>query len=378
MNNTNNQKKITFVISSLAGGGAEKVCVNIANGLASQGWNVTLMVLNLKNSVFHTNVNKNVNFVVLDVNNARYAFLPIYKYIKANRLTKIVAFNYDMAVIFILIRMFSSLNYSILARNINSLTEKLGHVPKGIRSRISMWLVSKLYSKADHVVNQCHSMEDDLLQVLPQLSGKTSVIYNAVNLSIEEFAENYERTSVKKENYLLCIGRLEEQKAFHVAIEAFAKLTDMFPLLRLKIVGEGSLKAELISLATTLGVINKVDFEGFIENTAPYYLHAKATLLTSLYEGFPNVLVESVTLGTPVVSFDCLSGPSEIVVPMQNGFLIENKNVSALVTGIIEVLQDDGKLSRQAVISTSDTFANIIIISKWAALLKNHKMICDT
>ena len=73
--------KVTLIISSLVGGGAEKVCVNIANGLAEIGWNVDLVILNLKDSSYLFNVSKNVNLVELKVNHARYATFSLLKYI---------------------------------------------------------------------------------------------------------------------------------------------------------------------------------------------------------------------------------------------------------------------------------------------------------
>ena len=84
------------------------------------------------------------------------------------------------------------------------------------------------------------------------------------------------------------MGRLERQKAFHYAIEGFARLTKEFSSLRLKIVGAGILENDLKKCANDFGVRDRVDFEGFKKDIIPYYLGAKATLLTSLYEGFPK------------------------------------------------------------------------------------------
>ena len=128
-------------------------------------------------------------------------------------------------------------------------------------------------------------------------------------------------------DYVLCVGRLEKQKAFHNAIIAFAEISLDFPNLRLKIIGKGSLENNLKSLATECGISDKVDFEGFHIDLIPYYKFARVTILTSLYEGFPNVLVESIALNTPVVAYDCKSGPREIIHDKINGFLVENNNI---------------------------------------------------
>ena len=132
----------------------------------------------------------------------------------------------------------------------------------------------------------------------------------------------------KKKNYLLCIGRLEKQKAFHLAIEAFAGIADKFPNLRLKIVGKGSLEKELKQKVIDCQVTSRVDFDGFKKDITKYYLHANATLLTSLYEGYPNVLIESIAMNTPVVSFDCPGGPREIVKDGVNGYLAKHLDVN--------------------------------------------------
>ncbi|KAF7769383.1 hypothetical protein PUND_a0498 [Pseudoalteromonas undina] len=371
-----NPKKITFIINSLSGGGAEGVCVNIANGLSELGWDVTLVVLNMNSSVYHKRINKRVNFITLGVDHARYALFPIYKFIKNTQTTKLVAFSYDITILLVLIRMFSPLNYFIFTRNMNSLTQKLNDSSKGVRSRLLKFLISKLYSKADHVVNQCKAMESDLLSVFPELDKKTSVIYNAVNQKIERAAKNYNFQGVHKKEYLLCVGRLEKQKAFHNAIEVFRKISHSYPNMELKIIGVGSLEADLKKHADFLGIIDKVEFVGFTENTISYYLHARATLLTSLYEGFPNVLVESITLGTPIVAFDCSSGPSEIVIPHCNGILVENQNLDAFAQAINVLLSDNNLQDPKVIKKTSNSFSNKTILTDWERLLIKPNRIC--
>src|SRR5690606_4579843 len=107
----------------------------------------------------------------------------------------------------------------------------------------------------------------------------------------------------------------------HYLLEAFCRLEDKEVIL--KLLGKGSLENELKKLAKDLGIEDRVIFEGFQEDVISYIISAKVVALTSLYEGFPNVLVESIALGTPVVSFDCQSGPSEIIIDGVNGYLVK-------------------------------------------------------
>lgn len=357
-----NIKKITFLITSLAGGGAEGVCVNIANALAQDNWQVDLVVLNLKNAAYKERVSSKVNLVNLNVSNARYSFKPIKKYIKENKVEKVLVFNYELAVMLVLIRKLSFVKFKIIARNIIMLSKSMVYNNNLWNKFIVFPFINKFYFKVDHIVNQCKAMEKDLLSIYPQLKGKTSVIYNPVNKLIEDKAKEIDFEIIEKKDYLLCVGRLEEQKAFHYAIEAFAKISGEFPKLRLKIVGQGSLEEKLKELAKKFGVEDKVDFEGFQKDIIPYYLGAKATLLTSLYEGFPNVLIESISLGTPIVAFDCPSGPSEIVVDGENGYLVKYQNIDDLVEKINLTLKKEWDSS---LIDSSKKYQLKEILKQW-------------
>ncbi|HGF7147563.1 TPA: glycosyltransferase [Vibrio cholerae] len=334
------RKKITLLISSLAGGGAEGVCVNVANGLADHGWQVDLLVLHTNNSAYLERVSPKVNLVVLGVNHARQAPLPLLRYIRQYKPERMLVFNYELAVLTVMLRSLFRFKTQIIARNINTFSQNITQ-PQGIwRRHIVAPLINYFYSKCDHIINQCQAMRDDLISVFPHLADKTSVIYNPVAKHVEDYAKAHDLTQIEKQDYLLCVGRLEKQKAFHYAIEGFAGIATDFPTLRLKIVGQGSLEQSLKQCAQDLGVADRVDFEGFQADMIPYYLHAKATLLTSLYEGFPNVLIESITLGTPVVAFDCPSGPREIIQEGVNGYLADYQLVASLERKCRLVLED--------------------------------------
>ncbi|EKO3590625.1 glycosyltransferase [Vibrio metschnikovii] len=333
-------KKITLLISSLAGGGAEGVCVNVANGLADNGWQVDLLVLHTNNAAYLERVSSKVNLVVLGVNHARHAPLPLLRYIRQHKPEKMLVFNYELAVLTVMLRSLLRFKTKIIARNINTFSKNTTQ-PQGIwRRYIVTPLINHFYGQCDHIINQCQAMRDDLIAVFPHLADKTSVIYNPVAKHVEDYAKAHDLSKVEKQDYLLCVGRLEKQKAFHYAIEGFAGIANEFPNLRLKIVGQGSLEQSLKQCAQDLCVADRVDFEGFQADMIPYYLHAKATLLTSLYEGFPNVLIESITLGTPVVAFDCPSGPREIIQEGVNGYLVDYLSVASLEKKCRQVLED--------------------------------------
>ena len=326
------KKQVTIVINTLSGGGAQRISINIANGLVNIGWQVDLLVLNSNNQVFLSDVSKKINIIRLNLNHARYAGLFLLKYVYKKKPNVFLVFNYELSVLLILLRILFRFKFKIISRNINTLSKKYEEFKKKsfwVRNVVGA-LINNFYYKADHIINQCYAMYEDIIQLHPEIRSNTSVLYNPVTNYILDYANSHDLNQIKKKNYLLCVGRLEKEKAFNCAIEGFAGIAKKFPDLRLKIVGQGSLEQELKQNAQEYGVGNRVDFEGFQKDIIPYYLHAKATVLTSLHEGFPNVLIESITLGTPVVSFDCPSGPRELIKDGVNGYLIKHNDVDDL------------------------------------------------
>jgi len=328
----NPKKKITFLISTLSGGGAEGVCVNIANSFVENGWVVDLVVLNLKNEAYLNRLSNKVNLVVLNINHARYSSLQLLKYIYKNRIKKILVFNYELTVVLVILRILLKLKIKIISRSISTFSAKMMQFYK-----LSLWdryvvapLIKYFYHRVDYVINQSRGMRDDLISIYPQLNEKSSVIFNPIPAHLIEFANKNDLSKINKENYLLCIGRLESLKGFHHAIKAFAGIVNKYPYLRLKIVGKGSQENRLKQLAVDYSVKDRVDFEGFKQDIIPYYLHARVTILPSLYEGYPNVLIESISMNTPVIAFDCPSGPNEIIQDGRNGYLVKNQDVDDL------------------------------------------------
>lgn len=363
-NNLMSNKKVTFFISSLNGGGAEGVCINLANALSKRGWNITIVILNLNNAEYKNRIEDSVELISLNVSNSRYAFFKMRKLLIDNNIQKVVAFDYIMTILLVLIRATLKSKFYIIMRNINTLSQKK-NMKKTFKQKIVYSLLNKIFYKVDHIVNQCNAMKDDLLFLHNLNPRNVSVIYNPVNKKLEDIS--IISLDIKKEDFFLCVGRLEKQKSFEYAIKAFANVSKLYPSLRLKIVGKGSLEKYLKGVSFEYGVRDRIDFEGFQEDIIPYYKKARATILTSLYEGFPNVLIESITLGTPVVSFDCPSGPNEIIEEGLNGYLVEYKNMDDLTSKMLKVIES--KFEYKTIASTSKKYSVENIINRWENLL---------
>ena len=360
--------KSTFLIDSLGGGGAEAVCVTLANGLVERGWQVDLLVLSLRDAAYLDRVRADLNLLDFKVEQPRLSGLKMLNFIFKARPKMIVVFSPDLAVVLMILKTLFRFKTKIIVRNINTMSRVLKSKKGFYQAVIVKNLFKVFFHKADHIINQCAEMEEDLLKVYPQLTSRSSVIYNPVNPGFELIAKEERCVDKESRPYLLCVGRLDEQKAFHLAIQAFQIIADRQPGLRLKILGQGVLESTLKAEAKKLGVADRVDFEGFQKDVAPFYLGAKATVLSSLYEGFPNVLIESITLGTPIVAFDCPSGPRESIIEGVNGFLVESQNVKALAAALEKVLITS--FSERQIKETAKRFNSEAMIDQYSAFLR--------
>lgn len=337
--------KVSFLVSSISGGGAEGVCLNVANGLAQRGWQVDLLVLHSTTNSYANRLSDKVILVDLKAKRTRYAGPAILWYILKNKPEKLVVFKYELIDLTVMLKCIFRLKLEIIGRNI-SVFGKKNETKVGFRQKMIRRIFGEPIERVDCVINQSYEMQKDLLKHLPSLKNRSVVIHNPVGAHIEDYKNKSQVVNDRKGgHYLLCVGRLEEIKAFHHAIDAFSIVAKKHEGLRLKFVGDGSLKKALSAQATKLGLKDRVDFEGFQENVIPFYENASVTLLTSNYEGFPNVLIESIVMETPVVSFDCESGPREILDYGRYGKLVEPGNIEALATAIDDTLSDPGQFN---------------------------------
>jgi glycosyltransferase involved in cell wall biosynthesis len=145
----------------------------------------------------------------------------------------------------------------------------------------------------------------------------------------------------KREKIALFVGRLVEQKSLDHLLKAWAGAVDKLSGWKLVIVGDGDEKDKLTALADSLGISESVVFAGETGNVAEYYKKASFFVMSSMHEGLPVVLIESLFYGLPAISYDCPYGPREIIKDDVNGVLVENGNINALSETILKMALDD-------------------------------------
>lgn len=181
-------REIFFLINSLGGGGAEGVCVNLANGLHDRGWRVTLVVLHLNNAVRQKDLKEGVRLVVLGKNHARTAPIALANYLRKHKPKKILVFNHQLAVLLILLRAVLLFDFKIIARNINTLSQKKAVETSFWHKHIVQGVTKLLYGKVDRMIAQSRGMAEDLASFYGVAEKKITIIHNPVSAAIEGYS----------------------------------------------------------------------------------------------------------------------------------------------------------------------------------------------
>ena len=355
------KKKIALVIYSLSPGGAEKVIVQLANSLTND-YRVLLIVL-YKTETFYE-VENEIEIVYLNKNynpssNLFQAFTSNFSYIR--NIIRILRTNSVNLVI----------SFTTVANFLSFLSCKIINIPIIISERKNplvnklnfIWqCLGKITSKySDVLVVQTEMIKNVYKNFV--LNEKIKVIPNPIDLKMKSFLIEYDYN--ERENVILTVGRLDANKNQILLINAFANLN--LGNWKLIIVGDGVLRNEYIGLTASLGIADKVEFVGNVRNVWDYYNQAKIFAFTSNSEGFPNSLLEAMSFGLPCISTDCDSGPAEIIINDESGYLIEINNRTQLEDRLSQLINNQAicnKFSQNA-ISTTQKFNMFEVRKLW-------------
>lgn len=164
-------------------------------------------------------------------------------------------------------------------------------------------------------------------------------IYNPID--VVEISKVYNESIPFDFDFIISMGQMETDiKQFDVLISAYAKSNLPQKNIHLVLLGEGKLQVNYKELAVKLGIEDKVHFVGYANNPFAYIRKALFYVLTSKNEGLPVSLLEALACETPLVAYDCLSGPNEIIVPNKNGVLVPNQDKNALIAAFNKMLND--------------------------------------
>ena len=332
------KNKIIFIIPDLRCGGAEKVFINLANHLSDE--REIIFILLKKRGEMIDQLKNNIKIISLDVNRIRNSFFKLIKYFRKYNNAYIISAMWPLNCIVLLSSLFGSKsNLFFITEHVN-LTRSNG-VDFKINKIFLFLTISLTYFIARKIICVSNGVNIDI-QKYYLFNGKKKfkTIYNPIVSKVEK---------IKKINnskiHILNVGTLKAQKDHKTLIKAFS-LLDNIDRYHLNIVGDGPLKNELIQFAEDLMLKDHITFHGFQKNLKNFYLNSDLFILSSIYEGFGNVLVEAMSYGMQIISTDCPSGPSEILDNGKFGILVPISDTKAITSAIKKIIYNkfDDKL----------------------------------
>ncbi|NHM06434.1 glycosyltransferase family 4 protein [Flavobacterium sp. CYK-4] len=314
--NLEKNKDLCFVIHSLQAGGMERVMSELLNYFAAKNeYRVHLVLYGIKRDVFYT-IPENIKI-----------YRPDFVFDNSKRLLSTIKTHFFLRKTIKQINPISVLSFGERWNSMVLLAMYGTKIPVYVSDRaqpdkslgkLHDKLRIFLYPKAKGIIAQTQKAEAIFRKMYGHENFK--VIGNPIR--------PIENTGETRENVILMVGRYIQSKQQNVLIEIFAKLNA--PDWKLVLVGYDHLKQknqhQWEALAQRLNVEERVVFAGKQENVEHYYNTSKIFAFSSASEGFPNVVGEAMSAGLPVVSFDCVAGPSDLITDNENGFLIPLNN----------------------------------------------------
>lgn len=324
---------IAIFMPSLAGGGAERVMLNLANYWANRGCKVD-MVLVRAHGVYLEQLSPKVRVIDLNASRTLSSLFGLVSYLRHNRPHAMLSAMEHANLVAIWARIIAGVKTRLV---ISVHCALANYAQPGVRRlhKLLPLLAVKFYRYADTRIAVSKGVAQEFSQLTNLDPAAYAVIYNPIAISEDALVQSGERIphpwlGSSDTPVILAAGRLSTEKDYATLLRAFSLLIKGGQKARLMILGEGEKRAELEYLTKYLGIETDVSFLGYVANPHAYMASATLFVLSSINEGFGNVLVEAMACGTPVISTDCPHGPSEILQGGKYGALVPVGNATAL------------------------------------------------
>ena len=344
---------------SFDGGGAERVMVQLANTWAGAGVRVVLAV-NLEDGPLRRQVSPDVVVRCLSRRRGLLAAPALAAALGEHAPAALVSAMTEQNITACLARRLARFRGPVLTVEHNFMSDALASMP-GRRGGLLRRLMRWTYPMADRVSAVSEASARDLETLVGLPTGSVATLYNPIwpMQPTGAAAGAVHPWLAGPEPVLLAVGRLVGQKNHRNLLEALALARRQRPV-RLILLGEGPLQPDLEAQAAALGIRAAIDFAGFRDNVADFLLHADLFTLSSDREGLPLSLMEALSVGTPVVSTDCRSGPRELLAGGRYGTLVPVRDPDALAAGVLAAL--DTPPDRAALKARAGEFAAEAIV----------------
>lgn len=352
--------KIDFYISSLSSGGAEHVLTNLAANFVKKNHEVSITSYEKRPQFYKVDSEIKVHRICHKEKNKLMEFCQD---LKDTRL-QLKERKADVAISFL-----SRCNFMLILAGAASRTKIVVCDRNNLRKKYPpyiFWFSCGLYAFADAVCVQTQEMKSFYPAFLQK---KMFVLENP--LDFEEMQMQCGGDDIVKANTVISIGRLEKQKDFSTLIRAFGKAVLEFPGWALNIYGQGEKRQELQDLIEDLKLKDHVKLCGVTHTPFLEMKKSKIFVLSSFFEGFPNVLCEAMHAGLPCIATNCECGPAELIDDGENGFLVPVGDVDEMAEKLKLLMEKEElreQIGKKAEFSTQRLESNLIC-EQWLKMI---------
>jgi glycosyltransferase involved in cell wall biosynthesis len=333
-------RHVALFLADLHGGGAERMMVVLANGLADRGVRVDLVLADARGPYLRE-VKPAVRTIALGGGGVARNLPALVGYLRRERPQVLVSTLPHASVVALVARSLSGGRLPVVIREANTPQERplTWSSPK---SRLAAWLMQRWYRRADGVIAVSAGVADAVEQVMGVPREKIATLYNpVVTPEMHDLASEDPRHPWLEDEVpvVLAVGSLTPRKDYPTLVRAFAQLRARMPA-RLLVLGEGPERPRIEALATELGVASELELLGFRDNPYAYMARADVFAASSRLEGLPGALVQALACGCPAVATDCPSGPAEVLEGGALGELVPVGDANAMADALERTLRN--------------------------------------
>lgn len=361
-------QRLMFFVPSLGAGGAERVVSILANAWAGRGKQVTVVTLSTPDTDFHAldfrierislAAMKDSSGLAEAIGNNVRRLAGLRRAIAEHRPDVVFGIG-DQANVVALLAGIGLHSRIIVAEHNDPRCHRIGRAWSLLR-RLT-------YPRAARVVMLTEGTRRWASVQWPR--WRACAIPNPVQLP--EPAAQQARPAFFGPRTIVTLGRLEPQKGHDLLLRAFREVAGEYPEWRLAICGEGAERPALERFISDAGLAGRVSLPGNVRDVAGVLAQADLFVLSSRYEGFPMVLLEAMASGLPAISFDCLSGPADIVTDGVDGVLVPAEDVPALARAMARLMADPAERERLGgnARAVAERYSVEVIVKRWESLM---------
>jgi len=332
------KRKISVFIPSLAGGGAERIAIFVADTLDKAGYDVDLVYARGRGPLAEHSTVKRLG-VSLGAANEMVCLPQLVRYLRQRKPELVIALVHSAKIMAGLARYFAPQTRLAISVHANLLAPRRYRF--WLRRFFGFGLERRLYRHVIGTHAVSHELETQVVRCFGIPQQKSFMIYNPINESDFSPVIPAEHLPLFDRPVILSAGRLVPQKDHAAMIRSFAA-SGLTGSCRLVILGEGPLRPKLERQISALKLKSAVALPGHVPDIRPYLGRARGYALSSRYEGLPLVLLEALRAGLPIVSYACLCGPAEILADGKLGCLIQPGDEAGFAHALKDMMDGHG------------------------------------